>query len=284
MEKIEPLMTQMEQWSILSNVLNYVQHSRFHSINHTLDIKAVNKYIYKPNTDDREFKELDFGAMPQRLQEEYMDIYDGIHSEIVSSNRFDENSDLSTTYLRRLDKENQHKLKAEESFPISEHGYTSGRLLDGTECQLLSDTDASKSFMSKSVYMQCKSLYPLPKFASRTQRIQAGNGQDVSVLFIIPVIVDIHGHRVKIYILVSEIHKNIDFVLGIKNVFELEGVINSRNCYFEFLNRSVPIFPEKGIILKPNEQKLVKVKAPFVDEISGMAIIKILDGGTYSTL
>ena len=39
-EKIEPLMTQMEQCSILSNVLNYVQHSRFHSMNHTLDIKA----------------------------------------------------------------------------------------------------------------------------------------------------------------------------------------------------------------------------------------------------
>ena len=33
-EKIEPLMTQMEQWSILSNVLNYVQHSRFHLMNH----------------------------------------------------------------------------------------------------------------------------------------------------------------------------------------------------------------------------------------------------------
>ena len=28
----------------------------------------------------------------------------------------------------------------------------------------------------------------------------------------------------------------------------------------------------------------MKVKAPFVDEISGMAIIKIKDGGTYSTL
>ena len=28
----------------------------------------------------------------------------------------------------------------------------------------------------------------------------------------------------------------------------------------------------------------MKVKAPFIDEISGMAIIKILDGGTYSTL
>ena len=43
-EKIEPLMTQMEQWSILSNILNYVQHSRLHSMNHTLDIKAVDKY------------------------------------------------------------------------------------------------------------------------------------------------------------------------------------------------------------------------------------------------
>ena len=37
----------------------------------------------------------------------------------------------------------------------------------------------------------------------------------------------VHGHRFKIYTLVSEIHENIDIVLGIKNVFELEGVINS---------------------------------------------------------
>ena len=42
-EKIEPLMTQMEQWPILSNILNYVQHSKFHSMRHMLDIKAVNK-------------------------------------------------------------------------------------------------------------------------------------------------------------------------------------------------------------------------------------------------
>ena len=74
-EKVETLMTQMEQSSIISNVISYVQHSsRFHSMNHTLDIKAVNKYKHKPSTDDREFKELDFGTMPQKLQEEYMDI------------------------------------------------------------------------------------------------------------------------------------------------------------------------------------------------------------------
>ena len=37
-ERIEPLMTQMEQWSILTNVLNYLQHSRLHSMSHMLDI------------------------------------------------------------------------------------------------------------------------------------------------------------------------------------------------------------------------------------------------------
>ena len=132
--------------------------------------------------------------------------------------------------------------------------------------------------------MQCKSLQTLPKFASTTQRTQVGNCQCVSVLFIITVIVDMHGHRFEIYTLVSKIHENVDLVLGRKNVFEMEGVINSRDCHFVFLIRSVPIYPEKEIILKLDQQKLVKVKAPFIDEISGLAIIKSIDGGTYSTL
>ena len=136
---------------------------------------------------------------------------------------------------------------------MSDNGYTLGRLLDGTRCQLLLDTGASKSFMSKSFYMHCKSLYTLPKFAATTQRIQVGNGQCVSILFIIPVIIEVHGHRFEIYTLVSEIHKNVDLVLGIKNMFRLEGVINSRDCRFKFLNRSVPIYPEKELILKPDE-------------------------------
>ena len=66
----------------------------------------------------------------------------------------------------------------------------------------------------------------------------------------------------KFILLVSEIHENVDLVLGIKNVFELEGVINSMDYQFEFLNRSVSIYPEKDIVLKWDEQKLVKVKVP----------------------
>ena len=54
-----------------------------------------------------------------------------------------------------------------------------------------------------------------------------GNGQYVSVLFVIPVIIEIPGHRFEIFTLVSKIHHNVDLVMGIKNIFELEGIIDS---------------------------------------------------------
>ena len=172
-EKLEPLMTQMEHWSLLSNVLNYVQFDKHPKNYHSLSINAVNKYSNNLDTNGkRDIVEFDFGVIPEVLREEYLDVYDGIQSELVSTTRFDENSDLSTIHLGRSDRVKSDKLKAEESFPISEQGYTLGKLLDGTECQLLLDTDASKSFMSKSYYMQCKSLHSLPKFVSKHKELR----------------------------------------------------------------------------------------------------------------
>ena len=37
-------------------------------------------------------------------------------------------------------------------------------------------------------------------------------------------------------------------------------------------------------MLKPKEQKLIKVEVPFIDEISGLAIIKVLDKNTQNTM
>ena len=99
--------------------------------------------------------------------------------------------------------------------------------------------------MSKSYYLRCKSLHNLPKFASKMQRIQVGNGQYVGVLFVIPVIPEINKHRLEVFTLASEIFDNVDMVLGIKNLFELEGVIDTRESSFRFLSRSIPIFPQE---------------------------------------
>ena len=43
MEKIEPLLTQMEQWSILSNTLNYIHYDRHPKNYHSLGISMVNE-------------------------------------------------------------------------------------------------------------------------------------------------------------------------------------------------------------------------------------------------
>ena len=140
-----------------------------------------------------------------RSKEEYLDRYEEVKLEIVDTTRFDENSDLSTTYLGKVNMTHDKDLIVEERFPIYKLGYTVGKLMDGMECQILLDTGASKSFMSKSYYLCCKALHSLPKFVLKTQRIQVGNGKHISVLFIIPVIIEIAGHRFEIYMLVSEI-------------------------------------------------------------------------------
>ena len=90
----------------------------------------------------------------------------------------------------------------------------------------LLDTSATNSYISKSYCLQCKTLHALPKFSSNTQRIQVGNGQYVSVLFVISVIIDIHGHQFEIFTLVSKIHDNVDLVMGMKNIFKFEGMID----------------------------------------------------------
>ena len=275
--------SQMEQWSILSDNIVYVR-SEDRDIMNGIDIKPIDyrehKRIYrKMGKEGGKRLEMDFGESPEVTKSRYMDVYDDVYAEVVMSSRFDENVDLSTTYLSRIDMKREEVMKAEESFPISKQLFVMGKLMNGEECQILLDTGASKSYMSKSYYLKCKSLHKLPKFASKMQRIQVGNGQYVRVLFVIPVIIEINEHRLEVFTLVSELFDNVDMVLGIKNLFEIEGVIDTRESSFRFLSRSIPIFPREQAIVKPGEKRLIPIESPFIEEISGMAIVKIVDQG-----
>ena len=106
----------------------------------------------------------------------------------------------------------------------------------------------------------------------------------MAILFVIPAIVDIHGHRFEVFTLVSEIHDNVDLVLGMKNVFELEGVIDMPDSSFKFLNRSIPFFSKEQVIVEPIERKFIKIEAPFVDKISSLAIVKMLHNKEQCTM
>ena len=136
-----------------------------------IDIKAIDyrehKRMYrKMDKEGGDWLDIDFGESPEIMRSRYMEVYDTIYAEVVTTSRFHENVDLNTTYLGRIDMKREEVMKPEESFPISEQGFVKGKLMNGEECQILLDTGSSKSYMSKSYYLRCKSLHGLPKFAS----------------------------------------------------------------------------------------------------------------------
>ena len=271
---------EMRNWSIFSDNVRYIQHDQATSQNlnfDTLDDRDHKDLYLKLKEEERKTLDIDFGLYPDITKARYLDVSEDIYAKIVYANKFNKNSDLSMTYLGQIGMMRDTKVKAEERFPITGQVFASGKLLDDMECQILLDTGATKSYMSKSYCLRCKTLHLLPKFSSNTQRIQVGNGQYVSVLFVIPMIINIHGHRFKIFTLVSKIQDNVDLVMGMKNIFELEGVIDSRDLCFSFLSRSIPFFQVTTVEIAPKLQKIVVVEAPFIDELSGMAMVKIID-------
>ena len=71
--------------------------------------------------------------------------------------------------------------------------------------------------------------------------------------------------------------------MGVKNVSELEGMIDSCKSFFSFLNRSVPFFPKERTEVPPKAQVMMIIETPLVEELSGMAIIKVLDRNEHGT-
>ena len=65
--------------------------------------------------------------------------------------------------------------------------------------------------------------------------------------------------------------------MEMKNIFELDGMIDSQDSCFSFLSRSISFFPVMTVEIAPKLQRMVIVEAPFIEELSGMAMVKILD-------
>ena len=226
--KHENKIEQMIKWSIFSNKIRYVDSCMNMMPRLTirpLEVKKHRKLFSTLEVKEDQIPDIIFDE--DRIKEIYFDKYDGVQSEISQETRFDESTDLSTTYLGKVDQTRKSVIRAEESFPITGQGYTLGKLSVKTECSILINMGTSKSYMSKSFYMRSRILHTLPKIVLTTQRIQVGNGQYAAVLFIIPVIIEIHRHIFKVFTLVSEIHDNVDLVLGMKNVYELEGIVDT---------------------------------------------------------
>ena len=93
----------------------------------------------------------------------------------------------------------------------------------------------------------------------------------------------IQNHRFENLTLVSGIHENVVLEIGIKILCELGGVIDSWDSCVNFLNKSIPFFPKEKVSVKLKEQRILTLEAPFVEEISGMVITKMLDAKEQKT-
>ena len=147
---------EMKNWSIFSDNVRYIQHDKIMASSldiDTLDYREHKDLYSQLKDEERETLDFDFGLDPDITKARYLDVYKDIYAEMVYASNFDENSDLSTMYLGQTNMTRNTRIKAEEKFPITRLGFASGKLLDSMECQILLNTGATKSYISKLYYL-----------------------------------------------------------------------------------------------------------------------------------
>ena len=258
----------MDHWSVFTENLRYTAPNK---PTPGYGIQAQGCMDFSPdrvsridNAKDVSMAPLDFSYMPAS---EYMDKYEGITSELNVNMEYDDAVDISTTYLGQDSIRLTDVFKPEQAFPIYSNCHAKGQFVGGDSIDILLDTGASKSYMSKAFYMRHTHLHKYPKFHSTIRNLQVGNGDLIAALFVIPFVFKIGKHLFEIYTLVSEIQPSMDLIFGVKNMFEIEGEVSCRTSQFKFLNRSLPLFPLSTHRIKVGSKAYVKAKVPFIEKV-----------------
>ena len=106
----------MRNWSIFSDNIRYIQHEQKtpHKLNiDALDYRQHKELYFKLKGEERETLDVDFGIYPDLLKSKYLEVED-VYAEMVYANKFNEHSDLSTTYLGQMKMKRDTKIRVEE--------------------------------------------------------------------------------------------------------------------------------------------------------------------------
>ena len=93
---------EMRNWSIFSDNVRYIQHDQTtpKGLNiDTLDYRDHKELYLKLKEKKGETLDVTFGLYPDVTKSIYLDAYEDVYAEMVYANKFNENSDLSTTYI-----------------------------------------------------------------------------------------------------------------------------------------------------------------------------------------
>ena len=206
-----------------------------------------------------------------------------VSCELNNLSNFEEHVNVMTTYLGRyMAQVGPRMFNSENVIFLDGKGVTVGHLIDKTELRVFYDSGASKSYMSKGFY-ETEYFHRIPKMRSMCTGIKIGNGAIIPVEFVFPVQIMIQGHLFEIYTIVAALHESIDLVIGMKNMVELEGILNTRTSSFDFLSHSIPIYSHNDLKVKPGGKTYIKIVAPFQKQINGRAIAKFFIGDKIFT-
>ena len=251
---------------------------------------------YTTNKDDSPYSEMNTSNLYNKLQEDEqlinensLDQWDERFEEVTCSlhysHKFDDTNDVSTTYLGScLGKEEPRTFPVDNHIPFDGRGISKAYLSNGTPMKMFFDSGASRSYLSKRFYDTNPMLHDMPKYVTTCTGIRIGNGSIVPALFVIPILFMACGHTFEIFTIVAEIDDDMDLVFGFKNMLETEGLLNTRTGEFDFIGRSIPIFPQNDLDVRPGEKAYVKIKAPFCDKLSGMICAKFFSRDVVNTL
>ena len=181
-------------------------------------------------------------------------------------------------------KDEPRTFSVDNHIPFDGRGMSKANLSNGTPMKLFFDSGASRSYLSKKFYDSHPVLHDMPKFVTTCTGIKIGNGSIVQALFVIPLLFMSCRHTFEIFTIVAEIDDDMDLVFGFKNMTEAKEMLNTRTGEYDFICRSIPIFPQYDLGVSTGDKAYIKVKAPFCDKLSGMICTKFFGRDMVYTL
>ena len=252
-------------WSILSTEIDYTTSkdgSPYTEIN--------SSNLYSKLSEDEQL-------ITEDSSDQWVERFEEVTCTLHYSHKFDDANDVST-------KDEPRTFPVDNHIPFDGRGMSKAYLSKGTPMKLFFDSGASRSYLSKKFYDSNPVLHDMPKFVTTCTGIRIGNGSNVQALFVIPLLFMSCGHTFEIFTIVAEIDDDMDLVFGFKNMTETEGMLNTRTAEYDFIGRSIPIFPQNDLDVPAGEKAYIRVKAPFCDKLSGMICTKFFGRDMVYTL
>ena len=203
--------------------------------------------------------------------------YEGVQAQLSATASHDESTDVSTTFISLVSEPSGiPSYQLEHSFPFDTRSCAKASLPNGETFNMLLDTGASRSYLSYGFYLECEYLKQLPTFKPLGPRVYMGNGEWVPAIHIISIVFHFGNCTFEVYTLVCKMTSS-DFIWGMKNVVETEGVICTRSITYKFLNRLPKLLAKNPVHLPTDGSKHdIDLQLDFPKEVSGQAIVKLL--------